>query len=337
MTDERATVSRVAAYAGVSVASVSRVLNGLPASPAMSQRVQAAATALGYAPNAMARSLKVRRTQQLALAVPDVGNPVYVDLMRAIEAETRTEGFRLVVSSTGGSSEEAVAVLAGLAQGYADGLILSPLRVDDHLLAALRQLTLPVVVVGAIPDDLPVDSVRADSAAGVRLALEHLHDLGHRRIGFLNGPVDTVPGSARSEAFDRSARDLGLDSPPERRVVADDFTVAAGRAAAERLLAGGLPDAVLAANDPLAAGLLAALQADGREVPRDMAVVGMDDTELATVTTPALTSVSLGADERGRTAARLLLARLDDPGREVQRTTVAPRLQVRESTRPGAR
>ncbi|PVG84077.1 LacI family transcriptional regulator [Nocardioides gansuensis] len=332
MTAERPTVALVAQRAGVSVASVSRVLNGLPAGAATREKVERAAAELGYRPNVFARSLKVRRSQQLALAVADVGNPVYVEMMRAIEDEARGSGYRLLVSSTGGRSDDTLALLDSLSSGYADGLLLSPVRVDDTLVEALRRVSFPAVVIGTIPRSVPLDNVRANSAGGVRLALEHLHARGRRRIAFLNGPSDTVPGSARRRAFERTARTLGLDPAPELRIEAGDFTLGEGRKAAEILLERTLPDAVLGGNDLLAIATMQVLTERGLRIPDDVAVVGMDDTELAGVTSPALTSVDLGAHERGRTAARLLLARLTDPAREVQRVAVQPTLTVRDSS-----
>lgn len=332
---ERPTVARVAELAGVSVASVSRVLNGLPASDAVKERVNQAAAELGYRPNAFARSLKVRRSQQLAFAVADVGNPVYVEMMRAIEDETRVRGFRLLVSSTGGRTDDTLALLDSLDGGYADGLVLSPVRVDKELVDRLRQATYPMVVIGSVPDDVAVDNVRANSAGGVRMALEHLHEQGCRRIAFVNGPEDTVPGEARRRAFEQTAKALGLDPSDDLRVEAGDFTLAEGRKAAMTLLDRTSPDAVLGANDLLAIATMQVLAERALRVPDDVAVVGMDDTELAGVTTPALTSVGLGAHERGRVAARLLLDRLEDPDREPQRVTVQPQLTVRHSSLKG--
>ena len=332
MPAERPTVARVAEHAGVSVASVSRVLNGLPASESVRERVLASAAELGYRPNAHARSLKVRRSQQLAFAVADVGNPVYVEMMRAIEDVTRSSGYRLLVSSTGGRTADMLALLDSLDAGYADGLVLSPVRVDDELVAALRKVDYPAVVIGTVPTDVGIDNVRANSAGGVRMALEHLHEQGCRRIAFVNGPGDTVPGSARRKAFERTAKALGLDADDGLRVEAGDFTLAEGRKAAVTLLDRTVPDAVLGGNDLLAIATMQVLAERGLRIPEDVAVVGMDDTELAGVTSPDLTSVDLGALERGRTAALLLLQRLEDPDREPQRVTVQPHLTVRRSS-----
>ena len=332
MSAPRPTLGQVAELAGVSVASVSRVLNDLPASPEMASRVRAAATELGYAPDAMARSLKVGRTDQLALVVADVGNPVYVTMMNAVAAAVRTSGYRLVLSTDQSDPDEELRILAGLGRGYADGVILSPLRVTDALLAELRRPRVPTVVIGTLPDDIGVDNVRADSPRGMGLLVRHLIDTGRRRIGFVNGPIDTVPGKARQRGFDRAVRRLGLDRAECPTVAADDFTFEAGLAAAPQLLAGALPDAVVCANDLLAVGVMHHIVAMDLKVPGDVAVAGMDDTDLAGMIFPGLTSVNLGSADRGTIAASLLLERIKDPDRPPRRITVAPRLVVRGST-----
>lgn len=330
--DSRATLAVVARDAGVSVASASRVLNGLPSSPAMVEKVRASATALGYRPNVMARSLKVQRTDQLAFAMSDVGNPVYVAMMRAVEAATRDEGYRLMVSSIAADPDAVIELMRSLRHGYADGLILSPLRVTESLLAELHRPAVPTVVIGTVPATVPVDNVRANSAGAVRLALDHLSCVGRRRVAFINGPVDTVPGSARARAFERNVRRLGLAADAALRVEADDFTLPAGRTAAAQLLGQARFDAVLGGNDLLAIAAMQVLREAGIRVPDDVAVVGMDDTELATVTTPTLTSVSLGSGRRGQLAAQLLLERVHDADLPVRRVTVQPELHTRAST-----
>lgn len=335
MASGRPTVSLVAEQAGVSIASVSRVLNGLPASPGMTARVRAAVEELGYAPDAAARSLKMRRTDQLALAVDDIGNPVYVEMMRAIESVVRPLGFRLVVSSNRADPDGTVGVLRSLARGYADGLILSPLRITDELVDELSRCRLPVVVIGRLPSSVQVDNVRTDSAKGVGLAVEHLVDTGCKRIAFVNGPAGWVPASARSRGFQNATARYGLEVPSQFQVEADDFTFDAGRRAGTELFAGGRPDAVVCANDLLAVGVMRAAAIAGLTVPGDVAVVGMDDIDLAALYTPPLTSVSLRSAERGERAARLLLDRLENADLPCRRTTVGPRLVVRESSERG--
>lgn len=330
---QRSTLVLVAERAGVSIASVSRVLNDLPASADVAERVRQAARELGYVPDATARSLKAGRTEQIAIAVADVGNPVYVQMMRTVAAELGETPYRLVLSSTGNDPEAQIELLSSLNRGFADGLILIPIRLTDRLVDAIGASRLPIVVIGSIPDGLDVDNVRADSATGISLALEHLAAAGHRRIGFLNGPRDTVPGEARRRGFELAMARLGLETSSV--VEASDFTFPAGTAVAPELLADPerCPDAVVCANDLLAIAAIKAITDAGLRVPEDVAVIGMDDSDVALLANPALSSVDLGAQERSRIAAQLLLERLADPERATQRVVVPPTLTIRESTR----
>lgn len=331
----RVTAVEVAALAGVSIASVSRVLNGLGSSQEMSDRVHLAAAELGYVADATARSLKVGRTEQLALAVGDVTNPAYVPMMRAVDRVARAAGYRTVLAAMGTDVEDEIEVLRNLARGYADGLIFNPLRITPALIREVEAARCPVVIVGSVATKIGIDTVRADSPGAVRLALEHLHETGRRRVAFLNGPVDTVPGSGRRRGFQTHARRLGLPLDPSLVVAAEAFTYEAGRAVVDQLLdVAEPPDAVLGANDQLAIAALHAVTDRGGTVPHDVAVVGMDDTELGALSRPALSSVSLGSAERGQAAAELLLARIDDPTRGIRRLTVTPTLVIRESSAP---
>jgi LacI family transcriptional regulator len=327
----RPTIAAVARAAGVSVASVSRVLNGLPATEEMAERVQRAVAELGYVPDSRARSLKVGRTFQLTLAVADVGNPVYVTMMRAVEEVVSAAGYRLVVTTTGPDVVDEVALVRGMARGYADGLVISPLRVDDDLIKSIQECDVPVVVAGNVPARAGVDTVRANSPKGMLLAVEHLLTTKRHKVAFVNGPVDTVPGTARSKGFTDAMKANNLK--PVAQVEAEDFTFAAGRKAGAELLEQHKDlDAVIAANDLLAVGVMHELAARGYVVPDDVAVIGMDDSELAEQSFPPLTSVNLGSAERGRRAAELLLARIEDDTRTPRRIVVQPSLSVRRSS-----
>lgn len=329
------TIVSIAERAGVSIASVSRVLNGQGARRDTTERVQRAATELGYVPNAVARSLKDGRTRQLTFAMPDIGNPVYVAMVRAIQAVTKAAGYRLLLHSTDAVVEDELAVLRSLGDRTSDGLIICPIRITDDHIDALTAATDPVVVIGSLPAEVPVDSVRADSVAGASIAVRHLYDTGHSRIAFINGPSDTVPGRSRDRGYRAALTDCGLPYD-EELVVHTEFGIDTGTTAARRLLSAA-PDAVFCANDQLALGAAHALLAHGLRIPEDVAVAGMDDSTLAQAGWPPLTSVDLGSSERGRQAARLLLDRLeqggDDTAAPPPRTTIAPpRLVVRAST-----
>ncbi len=332
--DAPPTVRTVAELAGVSIASASRVLNGLGGSAETARRVRDAAEVVGYVPNAIARSLQAQRTGLLALAVADIGNPVYVEMMRAIEEVAAQAGYQLLVHATGADPANETTLLDGLARRYVDGMILSPLRVGPGHLAALRRSPVPVVVVGRLPDHEPFDNVRADSQAAVLLALRHLAGTGRRRIGFVNGAPDTSPGASRLAGYRDALPAVGLDYD-EELVETGDFDYEQGRIASARLLSRTVPDALLCANDLIAAGALHELLARGLRVPQDVALVGMDDTALARMSFPQISSVSLGAAQRGRLAAELLLSRIADPTLPPRCETVPPTLAVRASSATG--
>ena len=325
----RPTLVTVARLAGVSVASASRVLSGGTATPEMERRVREAAGQLGYVPDAAARSLRARKTSQLAFAVPDVGNPAYVEMMRGIESVTRASGYRLLVESTGADIAEEVSLIESLGRRYVDGLIIVPIRVTNELLRALAVTAAPITVGGPLPDGVLVDNVRSDSGLGVTLAVEHMLKSGRRAFAMLNGPADTVPGEARIRGFESAVASAGLR--PVAVEWASDFTYAAGLVAARRLLASHRPDAVMCGNDLLAFAAIRALREQGLDVPGDVMVAGVDDTELAEMHLPSLTSVSLESAATGQLAARMLLDRIADPDLPPRREEVLPRLVVRES------
>lgn len=325
----RPTLITVARLAGVSVASASRVLTGGQATPEMDRRVREAATQLGYVPDTAARSLRARRTHQLAFAVPDVGNPAYVAMMRGIESVTRESRYRLLVQSTGGDIAEELSLIQSLGQRYVDGLIIVPIRITDELLRALTVTAAPIAVITSLPDGVPVDNVRTDSVLGVTLIVKHMLASGRRAFAMLNGPTDTVPGAERIRGFEAAVDAAGLR--PVAVESAADFTYAAGLEAARTLLDRSRPDAIVCGNDLIAFAAIRALRERGFDVPRAVAVAGIDDIDLAEMHLPSLTSLSLESGARGQLAARMLLDRIANPDLPPRREKVLPRLVVRES------
>lgn len=274
------------------------------------------------------------RTFQVALGVADIGNPTYVAMMRSVEAALRPTNYRVLLHSTGNDTDGELAFVESLRSGTVDGLILQTLRGRDELLQALAGLPIPAVVIGNLPDDAAIDCVSTDSAQGIGLAVQHLIDAGRTRVALLNGPLDTAPGRARRQGFERAVQAGGRDIDPHLVVQRADFNHQDGYAAASVLLQQHIPDAIVCANDLIAMGALRALSERGLRIPEDVAVTGMDDTDLAAMCNPPLTTVSLGAERRANLAVELLQARIEDPARPPQRRTVEPSLVVRESSRP---
>jgi LacI family transcriptional regulator len=326
------TITTVARLANVSVASASRVLNGIRTNPETQEKVVTAAEAVGYVPNAAARSLRSRRTGQVAFAMPDVANPVYTTMVSAIQAVAQTAGWRLMLHSTGADPADELSLLRDLKRRFVDGLILCSLHPTEAHGEELARAPVPVVVIGRAPKTSPVDSVETNSRKGAAEAVRHLHATGRRRIAFVNGPQDTTPGSARRLGYLDGLRSCGLERDDALVEPADDFTVDAGRRAVTQLLSRVEPDALFCANDLLAVGALAALRDAGRRPPADIAVVGMDNTGLSELTWPPLTTIDLGSAARARLAAELLFKRIADPDREPSRLLIEPRLVVRASS-----
>ena len=330
------TITTVARLANVSIASASRALNGIRTSPETLARVREAAEAIGYVPNAAARSLRSRRTGQIVFAMPDVGNPVYTTMVASIQEATRESGRRLMLHSTGADTEDELAIVRDLRHRFADGLILATLDVTEAHVDELRHAATPVVVIGRPSNEVGVDVVRAYSRKGAAEAVRHLHAAGRRRIALLNGPQHTVPGSERRLGYFDGLRSCDLGRDDRLAEVASAFTVQPGREATVRLLARSRPDAILCTNDLLAVGALAALHDAGLDVPGDVALVGMDNTPLSELVWPPLTTVDLGSAERARMAAELLLERIEGSDAEPRVVGVEPTLVVRASSGAGA-
>src|SRR6188472_2798221 len=242
--EEIPTITTVARLANVSIASASRVLNGIRTSPSTLERVTEAAEAVGYVPNAAARSLRSRRTGQIAFAMPDVANPVYTTMVGSIQQIARSHGSRLILHSTEGDVADELGFLADLRQRYVDGLILCSLEFTAAHAEAVVGAAVPVAVIGKPTKGAQVDTVRANSRRGAAEAMRHLYDAGRRRIALVNGPERTAPGSARKLGYLDGLRACGLERDEALLETADDFTIDAGRAAVERLIGRARPDAI---------------------------------------------------------------------------------------------
>ncbi len=327
------TIVDVARRAGVSPGTVSRVLNHAGVPPTTSRRVRAAVAELGYVPNHAARALKRRATEQIALVIPDVGNPVYVQMAKSVQRVAAERGFQLSLISTENGAMDERQVLRGLDQRQLDGMVLVSLRPGPGLLGRIREAAERICLIGSFPADLPVDAVRVDSEQGAGLGVRHLLDQGRRCVALVNGTPGTVPAERRAQGYRDAILAAGIQVRPE--LMADaDFSMQSGYRAVDGLLrfAHDL-DAVFCANDLMALGVLRRLRELGRRVPEDVAIVGMDDIDMAAMSAPTLSTVSLQAEERGRVATELLIERLAHDGPLPPRTvTVLPRLVVRESS-----
>jgi len=332
----RATIREVASAAGVSIATVSRVLNGRPdVSPETREAVMRAVRDQGFSTNRNARALSGGKTGLVGVTLPVVHGGHFTAILAGVTEGLYEQDMRAVLCPTLHQHEREVNLLERLMHGTTDaGILMLPEESNDEL-RALQRHGYPFVVVDprAQPEE-GIPAVSAANASGARVATEHLLELGHRRIGAITGPLHWLAGSERLNGFRSALAAAGVLADPGL-VHEASFAPGAGDEAAASLL--DLPDrptAIFAFNDELAISVLQAAHERGLHVPGDLSVVGFDDSEKARITTPALTSVRQPLAEMGRMAVTLLLQLLESRRTAGVSVELAIRLVERSSTAP---
>jgi LacI family transcriptional regulator len=327
------TIADVAASAGVSTATVSRVLAGLGgARPDTRQRVLKSARELGYRPSGVARSLKLRTTRTLGLIITDIGNPFFPELVRAVEEAARERDYGVLLCNSGEDPEREGAYLELLAERRVDGVVIASSGVGRRHRAWLAKAPLPVVLVNCASPGVPLPTILSDNRAGAALAIGHLIALGHRRIAHITAPSRNEAAAERLEGARNALRAAGLD-PAALLVAEGDGHVGGGAAAAERLLeADRRLTAIFAYNDLTAIGAIRGIRGCGLRVPDDVSVVGFDDVDLAAFADPPLTTVSQATASMGRWAVAQLLDRLRGGPPTTETVMLPVHLEIRSST-----
>lgn len=331
-----ATLRDVAVRAGVSIRTVSNVVNDYPyVTEATRAKVRRAIEELGYRPNLLARNLKQGRTQTIALVVPELDVPYFAELARLIIAEGRARGYLVIVDQTDGDPvQERELISPNTRPINFDGVIISPLALAQEDLAGRPQGT-PIVLLGEKSFDSVADHVTIDNVAAAREATAHLVDLGRRRIAAIGAqPSGSDTARLREKGYRDALRAAGIRLDRSLLMPAAQFHRADGaRAMAELLARADPPDAVFCFSDLLALGALRVALAAGVRVPEDLAIVGFDDIEDGRYSTPTLTTIAPDKAEIARIALTQVLARVEGAQaggpREMR---AAHRLVVREST-----
>ena len=331
------TLEAVARAAGVSRATVSRVVNGSPKIKNESRRsVERAIAELGYVPNRAARALVTRRNESIGVVIAEptgriFGDPYFAEVLRGISVglAAREQALVLVMSQSPEEERRAARYLTG---GHVDGVILFSLHGDDPLPEHLKSHGVPVVVGGEPPHGARVSYVDIDNIGGAISAVNHLISLGRTRIATITGTLDMPAAVTRRRGYREAIRAAGRTTDTNLEE-SGGFSREGGQHAMEILLQ-RCPDidAVFAASDLMAAGALSALYAAGRTVPEDVAVVGFDDSIIALSTQPALSSVRQSMEVTGRELANVLLQTIDARDQIVRHVILATQLIVRQST-----
>jgi LacI family transcriptional regulator, galactose operon repressor len=313
----RVTIKEVAAQAGVSVATISRVLNGKgPVRETTSRRVMETCQALHFTPHGIARSLSLRRTHTVGLLLPDLHGEFFSEVIRGIDAEARRTGYHLLVSGFHSDRQEMIAVFRAV-RGRVDGLIvMSPDR-EAEMLSSHLPSGFPLVLLNSMAG--ASRAITVDNYGGAQAMMRHLQSIGHERIAFIKGPEQNADAAERLRGYREWVADpIEIDG---------DFSEEAGYAAGARLISMHTRiTAVFAANDAMAVGALGAFRESGVRVPEDIALTGFDDIPIARYVTPHLTTMRVDVAQLGRRAFDLLINEQDD-----QHEVLPAALVIRES------
>jgi LacI family transcriptional regulator len=328
-----ATMKDVAKRAGVSIATVSAVLSGAAfVSPSLKTRVEMAIAELGYARNAIARSLKSGHSSLIGLVVPDITNPFFTSFVDHVQKAADAAGYTVLLGLTDNKPEREPSVLALMRSHQAAGTILCPTGASDaYVEAGARLGTMKLVLADNATDKTDVDTVVIDNVLAAELAARHILSLGHRQIGIMSGTAHQFVAQTRHEAFVKvlAAKSVAL---PSKRVARGDFREAEAHAAALDLLRGHeQPTALFVANNLMLIGVMRAITELALRVPDDISVISIDDFAWAAAFQPTLTVVKQPIEAIAQTAFDLLLKRIKGDTGPKQRITLPPQLVVRQS------
>jgi DNA-binding LacI/PurR family transcriptional regulator len=330
------TMHDVAQRAGVSIKTVSNVVNGYAhIRPETRARVQAAIEELGYRLNTTARNLRTRRTDMITLAVPELSLPYFAELADRVIRAAEEQGLNVLIEQTSGSREREIDVLTGRRRHLTDGVIFSPLELGQEDVG-LFEVDFPLVVLGERVFDAPADHVTMNNVAGAKAATLHLAAMGRRRIAVIGAHEGEEQGSAalRTEGYRQGLAEAGLPYDPALVGEAGLWHRSTGSETMGAMLDAGVEvDAVFALNDAMALGALHALHARDLDVPGDVALIGFDDVDDVRYSVPSVSSVDPGSAQIARTAVDLLVERISGgSGRTFRRVVPTSRIVGREST-----
>jgi len=328
-----ATIKQIADATGVHPSTVSRALDPKKrhlVAEDVAKKIALQAEALGYQPNRLAASLRLGRSDLIGVLLPDIANPVFAPILGGVTEVLSAEGYAPIVADAGNASSQQISFVETLLSQRVDGLILATVSQDDELVGFCIKRGLPVILVNRSEARDRVSSVVSDDDLGMRLAVDHLVGLGHRRLAHVAGPLSTSTGLLRRDGFERAMSRHELTG-----IVceATAYTRQAGADAVAQILdTGDGITSIVAANDLLALGALDALKRRTLRCPEDISIVGHNDMPFMDVVSPPLTTVRIEHREMGRSAARMLIDAIKTGSSDIRHVVLRPELVVREST-----
>lgn len=331
----RITIKDVADLVGVNPSTVSRVINGdssLYIREETRNRILEAIKEMGYRPNPIARSLRLKTSDAIGLLIPDITNPLFPEVIKGAEKAASEKGLSLILCNTDENKIKEKAHIRFLIDRRVDGILLFSSRIEDETIAEVENSGIPFVLVNRGSRSNTGSYVVVDNARGAQLATQHLIQLGHRRIAHISGFLYTETGLERLEGFRKSLNAAGLPFDSEYMVEAG-FAEQKGYCAMLKLLSlAKPPTAVFAANDLVAMGAMSAIFAKGLRVPEDISIVGFNDIWVAGRITPALTTIRVPLNKMGYMALQMIADKIKKSRGNTDRIILEPDLVIRFST-----
>ncbi|HTV16590.1 MAG TPA: LacI family DNA-binding transcriptional regulator [Acidobacteriaceae bacterium] len=334
-TPRRQDIHDVARHARVSIATVSRTINGVSTvDKELAKRVWKAIRELNYFPNTHARALVSGRSRLLGLLVSEITNPFFPELVQGFEDVATRHGYEILIGSTNYEPDRMKNCVRRMVERNVEGVAIMTFGIEGPLLEELSQRQIPMVFVDAAPAQERMSAIAVNYQQGIREGVQHLAVLGHRRIAFISGPLMQRSAQLRKAAFLKAVAEIGLEPPPQW-LLEGDHTLEGGMKCMETLLqVPERPTAVMCSNDMTAIGALRVLARNGISVPGDISVIGFDDIHLAEFVYPPLTTVRMSRNSLARAAVEALRCHIETPDQEPSRTVleVPTSLTVRQST-----
>ncbi len=331
-----ASIYEIAKLAGVSVSTVSRVMNNGLASRKTRQKVEQIIQETGFSPDSRAVGLRKGKTRKVGLIIPRIDNPVYSTTVRLVHDFLRSREYSLVLGITYGSAHEELEALELMQRECVDGVILNICEGEDDSgirgrMEVLLERGAPLIFIGKEPLGLPADMISVDNRLGFHKLITYLKKTGRRQIGFLAGRENLYATSVRVDAFREALSAVGLEYAPENVLLGEDFGMDDGQRLTRLLIKQGMVDAIVCGNDLMAVGALLAARQCGVAVPDKLAIAGFDDIDLAALVSPALTTVRQPFERITHLACERLFARLEGRVNAGEQFLLEPELIIRDS------
>src|ERR1035438_4630147 len=332
--NQRVDVHAVARRARVSIATVSRTVNGnLTVNPVYAARVQDAINKLGYIPNTQARALVSGRSRWIGVIISDITNPFFPELIQSFEEEAIDSNYEILIGSTAYDSRRMEICIERMLQRKVDGVAVMTFGIEEPLLDRLAAQNIPLVFIDVAPKGRAISAIRVDYGAGIREAVEHLVTLGHRRLAFIAGPKGLHSRSEEHTSELQSLKEFNIKIP-KAYLFQGDHTLEGGMSGMRSFLqCKELPTAVMCSNDMTAIGVLHLAAEAKLRVPKDISIIGFDDIRIARFTIPPLTTIRMSCQELANSAFKALRSHLETGKRpNPQLLDVKTQLTVRQST-----